>query len=107
MSLIQTYPPARLGYYTLTNPSTITNYCFSQNCPREHFSYSVYDSAYTQRQYDQQQLGLARYLNSRQWTRDDNINGNPVFNSNMRPLVDNNMKYFTEVHVPVSPWSIN
>ncbi len=87
-------PPQRLGYETLVGPSTFTQYCFAPNCPDMPFTKDQYESWYTNQQLEAFDVGLLRFLKSRQIERDDNPAGCPVFNSSMGPLTNGNlMKY--------------
>lgn len=97
MSAIQRdYPVARQGYDTLTLPSAIIPYCFPPNCPTAPFPYGNYADLYTRSQQEKKDLGLQRYLQSRQPQFDYNTRQySPVFNSSMGPLATNYMNYDT------------
>lgn len=95
----KTYPYTFLSYDTLTLPSSPIPYCFPPNCPHSHFPLTDtvdpgYNAKFTNKQQSQYQLGLDRYLNSRQIQRDyDPYIASPVFNSNQSPLSSNYMEY--------------
>lgn len=89
-----TYPFPQIGYETLTGPPTLTSYCFEPDCPRMPFPLQDYSKKYTQDQKAAYDLGLQRYLESRQIERDDfPYQTSPVFMSNMAPLSSNYMNY--------------
>ena len=92
---IKFYPYQYMGYSTLSNPNTFTEYCFKPNCPvnssNTTINYSIYDSDYTKHQIDMYNKGKQLYINSIQPERDW-INY-PVFNSNLSPPISNFMKY--------------
>jgi hypothetical protein len=94
--LTRDYPPATQGYDTLTLPSAIIPYCFPPNCPTASSSSGLYEPWYTRQQQEQYNIGLERYIQSRQPQRDyDTSVVSPVFNSNMSPLATNYMRYDT------------
>lgn len=95
----KTYPYSFLSYDTLTLPSSPIPYCFPPNCPHATFPLTDqfdpgYNASFTAQQKSQYELGLDRYLNSRQIQRDyDPYIASPVFNSNQFPLSSNYMSY--------------
>lgn len=95
----QTYPPPYLSYDTLTLPSSPIPACFPPNCPHSVFPLTDqadpgYKTFFTNQQKSQYELGLDRYLHSRQIQRDyDPYIASPVFNSNQFPLSSNYMSY--------------
>lgn len=89
------YPYNYLNYNTLNIPSTFTNTCFPLNCPQPA-PYS--DRIKNNREYvdmltKRYEIGLKRYLDSRQPGIFDNLNNYPVYNSNMAKLPSNYMNY--------------
>jgi len=94
MSLTQDYPPAQLSYTTLTLPSTFTQYCFAPDCPTQPFPYDKYDPTYTAKQKKDYQVGLNRYIQSRQVEYDNNpAIVTPLLNSGPYALKTNYMSY--------------
>jgi hypothetical protein len=95
----KTYPYSFISHDTLTLPASPIPYCFPPNCPHASFPLTDqadpgYSAKFANKQQSQYELGLDRYLNSRQVQRDyDPYIASPVFNSNQSPLSSNYMSY--------------
>jgi len=81
-TLKQIYPYSYLNYNTLLRPNTITNYAFEKN-PIQ------YDDNYTNEQLSDMKKGIIRYL----YSSKEIVNEFPVYNSNIKPLKNNYLKY--------------
>lgn len=82
--IMRDYPYQYIGYNTLNRPSTISDYCYyPDNCPNTYYPTYKYNKLYTNYQKELAGLGTIRYLSGWQQERDNNLNGCPVFNSNM------------------------
>lgn len=90
-SLTRSTPLEHLGYDTLVGPATFTQYCFPVNCATMPFSVASYSEEYTKQQEEKYELGVKRFIDSRQIMED--YTENPVFNSGMRSLPANYMHY--------------
>jgi hypothetical protein len=96
MSLHKYYPYDFINYNTFqTTNGNSNSFCFENNCPDNEyiFPYWKYKDWYTNQQIRNYQNGLDKYITSRQFLRTDNLNSNPVFNSNMKPVQNNFMYY--------------
>lgn len=78
-------PPQHLGYQTLVGPSTFTQYCFPPDCPDLPFTTADYSSTYTNKQIEDFNVGLQRFMDSRQIERDNFPAACPVYMSYMGP----------------------
>ena len=83
-NLQRDYPYLRLGYNTLNRPSTFTDYCYFPDCPNVQYPINKFNKQYTQAQIKDFVTGIKRYTEGYKSDRDDNLNGCPVFNSNMK-----------------------
>jgi hypothetical protein len=83
--LTSDYPYKRLGYGTLNKPSNITNLCYDPfNCPDTNYPTRLYNQIYSNYQKELTGLGTLRYVANWEPDRNDDLNGCPVFNSNMQ-----------------------
>ena len=87
------YPVNYINHDTMVGPPTFTNYYIGQNPIPVKFPYNLYNKEFTKEQVREHNIGLHRYINSREYDWNDNLNNSPVFNSNMSPLKQNYMKY--------------